>query len=148
MIGYKTFEIANLGECTQLFINVYSREPWNDHWESFDQAGQYLLEFINNPAFQGFVVFDDTRIIGVCLGHQRSWWQGKEYYINEFFIDHEMQGKGIGTGFMEFVKKSLVEQGVKMIILMTHQGFPAEMFYKKNHFLESKSMIFMVCNSL
>lgn len=146
MIQYRTFEITNLDECARLFINVYSREPWNDRWESLDQAKQYIFEFINNPVFRGFLVFDGIKMIGACLGHQRSWWQGKEYYINEFFIDPEMQGKGIGTGFMGFIKKSLVEQGVKMIVLMTHQGFPAEMFYKKNHFLESESMIFMVYN--
>ncbi len=148
MAEYKQFEMANLDECTDLFLKVYAREPWNDRWESFEQARQYLLEFINNSVFTGFVVLDNAKIIGVCLGHLRSWWQGKEYYINEFFIDSEMQGKGIGTGLMEYLKKRLVEQGVQMIVLMTHQGFPAELFYKKNQFHESKSNIFMVCNGL
>jgi aminoglycoside 6'-N-acetyltransferase I len=148
MTKYKRFEKSNLDECTHLFIKVYSRGPWNDHWESFEQAREYLLEFINNPVFTGFVAYDDVKIIGVCLGHQRSWWGGKEYYVNEFFIDPEIQGKGIGTSFMEFIKKSLAEQGIKTLVLITGKGFPAEMFYKKNQFRESESIIFMVCNGL
>lgn len=89
-------------------LKVYSREPWNDKWESFEQAREYILEFINNPVFTGFLACEDSKIIGVCLGHMRSWWGGKEYYMNEFFIDNEMQGKGIGTNFLEFIKKNLV----------------------------------------
>ena len=148
MIEYRDFETENLDECTRLFLKVYSREPWNDRWESFDQAQKYLFEFINNPVFKGFIVLENGKIIGVCFGHQRSWWEGKEYYLNEFYIDHEMQGKGIGTHFMGFIKKSLAKQGVKMIVLMTGKGFPADMFYKKNQFRESESHIFMVCNPL
>lgn len=148
MAEYKQFEVANLDECTDLFLKVYAREPWNDRWESFQQARQYLLEFINNSAFTGFVVLDNTKIIGVCLGHLRSWWQGKEYYINEFFIDPEMQGKGIGTGFMTFIKENLKKQEIRTIVLITSKGYPAELFYKKNQFHESKSNIFMVCNRL
>jgi aminoglycoside 6'-N-acetyltransferase I len=148
MIEYSSFEIGNLDECTRLFLKVYSRRPWDDRWESFDQAQKYLLEFINNPVFKGFVVLENTKIIGVCLGYQRSWWAGKEYYLNEFYIDHEKQGKGIGTNFMKFIKKSIAKQGFKMIVLMTGKGFPAEMFYKKNQFRERESHIFMVCNRL
>lgn len=143
---YKEFEISNLDECTKLFLKVYSLEPWNDKWESIEQAREYLLEFINNPVFTGYIACEDSRIIGVCLGHKRSWWGGKEYYMNEFFIDNEMQRKGIGTAFLEFIKKDLKEQGIRIIVLITGKGFPAEMFYKKNKFNQSESCIFMVCN--
>ena len=82
------------------------------------------------------------------MGHKRSWWNGNEYYMNEFFIDNDMHGKGIGTNFLDFIKKNLIDQSIKGIVLITEKGFPAEMFYKKNKFRESESNIFMVCNRL
>lgn len=148
MLEFKKFENSYLDECTRLFLKVYSVEPWNDKWESFEQARDYLLEFINNPVFSGYIVSKDSKIIGVCLGHQRSWWSGKSYYMNEFFIDNDLQGQGIGTQFMDLIKKNLIEQGIKGIVLITEKGIPAEMFYKKNNFQVSQSNIFMVCNKL
>ena len=148
MLEFKKYENSFLDECTSLFLKVYSVEPWNDKWESFEQAQEYLLEFINNPVFFGYVVFKDKKIIGVCLGHKRSWWNGNSYYINEFYIDNDMQSQGIGTEFMNFIKKDLIEQGIKKIVLITEKDIPAEIFYKKNNFHVSQSSIFMVCNKL
>jgi predicted acetyltransferase len=148
MLEFKKFEISFLDECTNLFLKVYSAESWNDKWESFEQARDYLLEFINNPVFNGYIVRKDSKIIGVCLVHKRSWWSGNSYYMNEFFIDSDLQRQGIGTQFMNFIKRSLVEQGIKGIVLITEKGIPAEIFYKKNNFHESQSNIFMACNTL
>jgi aminoglycoside 6'-N-acetyltransferase I len=148
MLEFKKFENSYLDECTNLFLNVYSVEPWNDKWESFEQARDYLLEFISNPVFSGYIACNDSKIIGVCLGHKRSWWSGKSYYMNEFFVDNDLQGQGIGTQFMNYIKKNLIEQGIKGIVLITEKDIPAEMFYKKNNFQVSQSNIFMVCNRL
>lgn len=148
MLEFKKYENNFLDECTHLFLKVYSVDPWNDKWESFEQARDYLLEFINNPVFYGCVAIKASKIIGVCLGHKRSWWSGKSYYMNEFFIDNDLQNQGIGTEFMNYIKNNLIDQGIKGIVLITEKDIPAEMFYKKNNFHVSQSNIFMVCNRL
>ena len=79
MLEVREFRKEDIDECTDLFLRVFNREPWNDEWESFDSAKEYLAEFIQNPSFQGFIASENGGIIGVCFGHQRSYWQGKEF---------------------------------------------------------------------
>lgn len=143
MIEFKQFVSRNIDECTNLFLKVFSGEPWNDQWESFNQAREYLVEFLENPGFEGFIVSDNDRIVGACFGHKRSWWKGKEFYIDEIFIDNEMQGRGIGSGLLDFVKARLLKQEIQTLVLLTEKGLPAELFYKKNGFHSSETNIFM-----
>ncbi len=46
---------------------------------------------------------------------------------------------------MNYIKKDLVDQGIKGIVLITEKGIPAEMFYEKNNFHVSQSNVFMAC---
>ena len=140
------FHRSDIKECTQLMIDVYSKEPWLDKWPSFDKATKYLREYVDNPSFIGYVLRYNNNIVAVCFGHKKSWWQGDEYYIDEFFTHTSLQNKGIGTKLMSFVKESLKEENIKCITLLTEREIPAEQFYKKNNFKIKEDNIFMYCN--
>lgn len=142
MISFRLFEAGDLKECTALFIKVFNGEPWNDQWRS-NSAAQYLSEFTINPLFIGFVATNSHKIIGVCFGHTRSYWQGKEYEIDEMYIDGEMQGKGIGTRLIDFMKETLKGAGIINYVLMTGKDLPAESFYMKNGFYRNDSIVLM-----
>ncbi len=77
------------------------------------------------------------------LWPQESWWQGDEYYIDEFYIDYSLQNMGLGTKLMNFVKESLKEDKIECITLLTEHGTPAERFYEKNGFSKKDENIFM-----
>ncbi len=81
MIEIREFLKEDMNVCTNLFLKVFSGEPWNDKWESFDSAKKYLTEFIENPLFKGFIASENGRTIGVCFGHTRSYWQGKNFKL-------------------------------------------------------------------
>ena len=143
MIDFRYFENSDLDEITYLLIKVYGQEPWKDQWPSFEIARTYLKEFIDNPAFKGLVALNNNKIVGVCFGHRKTWWQGPEFYIDEYFIDSDNQRNGIGSQLIEYLKNDLLKEQINCMVLLTQKGYPSEQFYIKQGFKESPSTIFM-----
>jgi aminoglycoside 6'-N-acetyltransferase I len=142
MIEFRQFKVSDTKECVDLFIRVFNANPWNDRW-NMDSATEYLWEFIISPSFIGFIAVIIEKIVGVCFGHKRSYWQGKEFEIDEMYVDAEMQGKGIGTRLFEFMTENLKEQGIRNYVLMTGKDLPAESFYRKNGFYRNDYIVLL-----
>jgi aminoglycoside 6'-N-acetyltransferase I len=142
---FRRFTDHDIDECTTLFLNVFSKAPWNDQWSSFDHAKTYLMEITESPSFLGFVAVKEERIVAACLGRRKTWWSGPEYYIDEFFIDTALQGKGLGTILLNQIKTAVLADGMRAIILLTDRELPAARFYEKNGFSSSPNMTFMFC---
>lgn len=140
----RKFTIEDVDKCVELFKDVFSDYPWYDNWVSVGQAKIYLMELIGNPVFEGFVAYEGSNIAAVCFGHKRSWWMGKEFFIDEFYVANEKQGNGIGTKLMNYVKASLIKKNYTRLVLLTNKGIPAEEFYAKNGFYTSKNRIGMI----
>lgn len=139
----KRFIWEDLDIIVDLFVKVFSADPWYDNW-NLDLARNYLSEIIENPVFDGFVAFEGSDIVAVCMGHKRSWWMGKEFFIDEFFVKEEMQGMGIGTKTLKNIADKLTLEGYTRITLLTNKEIPAEIFYFKNGFytnLKRKVMV-------
>lgn len=129
--------------CARLFYKVFTKGPWFDNWQSTMEAEKYLTELMNNPVFIGIIIEKDNKIVGASFGHTRSWYEGEEYCIDEFYIDNEIQGIGLGSKFMEEIKKNMILRDIHCIFLLTERGIPAETFYKKNSFKSKDSSLFM-----
>jgi aminoglycoside 6'-N-acetyltransferase I len=128
------FTFKDMDACVELYKDVFSSDPWNDIWISSKQVKYYLNELINNPVFKGFVAYQNSKLIAVCFGHKRSWWTGKEFFIDEFYVSNDLQGTGIGSCLLEFVEYSPVIGDCFRLILLTNKNFPAEEFYLKKGF--------------
>lgn len=142
-ITIRDMKIDDIKECSKLFFKVFTKAPWFDKWESLNTAEKYLSEFIYNPLFLGYVIEKDKQIVGASLGHTRSWYDGKEYCIDEFFIDDEIHGLGLGTKLMDGIKERISLNNINCIFLLTERGIPAEEFYKKNGFKIKENSLFM-----
>jgi GNAT superfamily N-acetyltransferase len=142
----KRFTLNDLDGCVELYKDVFSAEPWYDGWLSIEQVRKYVNELIANPVFEGFVAYDNSDIIAVCLGHKRSWWNGKEFFIDELFVTKKMQGKGIGTQLLNYVESNPLIGDCVRLILLTNNDLPAEKFYLKRGFKIKKNRIIMVKN--
>ncbi len=138
------FDLEDLDKCVELFRKVFRADPWYDDWISFDQARDYLSELIENPVFEGFVACEDSDIIAVCFGHKRSWWMGKEFFVDEFYVENERQGNGIGTKLLDYVAESLAGEVYTRLTLLTNKEIPAESFYLKNGFYNNPKRTVMV----
>lgn len=75
---------------------------------------------------------------------KKPWIKGFEYYIDEFCISCEMQGRGIGSWFIKTIEKDIKEQGINAMILNTEKDYPSQKFYKKNGFKTLNDLIVLV----
>jgi aminoglycoside 6'-N-acetyltransferase I len=140
---FREFKMTDMDRCVQVFMEVFSREPWGDQWPTPQRARDYLLDLANAPGFRGFVAHEGSAILGMCFGHKVRWWAGDEYFVDEFCIDSDMQQRGLGTQLMTHSKKALMREGVQFMFLLTDRQTPAESFYVRQGFQTSAKTVFM-----
>lgn len=121
---------------TALFVDVFTNEPWNDDWSDTEQLDAYIADLTGQSYSLTLGYFDGERIVGLSMGYIKHWYSGTEYIINEFCVDRQLQGKGIGSSFMKAVEAYLSENGIRQIFLLTDKNVPAYSFYQHNGFTE------------
>lgn len=136
MILIKKLSVDFIEEIKTLFAEIFTNEPWNDDWSDENQLHNYILDLTGNRNSLAIGLFEDDEFIGMALGSIKHWYTGTEYYIDEFCIKSQKQGKGIGTNFLAMVEKFVEEKGISHIFLQTERTVPAFEFYKKNGFTE------------
>lgn len=52
---------------------------------------------------------------------KKPWIEGFEYYIDEFCVGYEMQGRAIGSWFIKAIEEDIKEQGMNAMILNTEK---------------------------
>ncbi|HHN81744.1 MAG TPA: N-acetyltransferase [Methanomicrobia archaeon] len=144
-MDYRRYHDDDLASVVDTFLAAFSGEPWNDRWPSREHLRTYLLEIVSMPTFRWYVVGDGNAVIGASLGHLRSWWEGTECLIDEFFVSPRFQGGGIGSALLDHVKRELKKEGVSALVLLTKRDCPAEQFYLRHGFEDDESLVFMSC---
>lgn len=138
MLAMKELGIGQIEEIKALFVEIFTNEPWNDDWSNSEQLHQYLMDLIGNRNSLTLGLFENDMLIGLSIGSIIHWCIGTEYYIFEFCIKTEKQGKGIGTEFLKRVEEYVKNKQVTHIFLQTERTVPAYSFYQKNGFVELK----------
>ena len=141
MYNFKRIGINEIEIIKELFAGVFTIEPWNDDWSNEEQLNLYLSDLIGQGNSLTFGLFEDGKLIGVSMGHIRHWYSGTEYYIDEFCIQTDKQGNGIGTLFLKEIEKGIKKIGLVQIFLQTESNVPAYGFYQKNGFCELKKHV-------
>lgn len=146
MITMKELSIEQIEEIKLLFYKIFSDKPWNDDWSDPVQLHQYIDDLIGNKNSLSLGLFENNRLIGLSLGYVMHWCSGNEYYIFEFGIETERQGKGLGADFLSRIEKYAENKNITHIFLQTERTVPAYHFYKKNGFSELKDHISLFKN--
>lgn len=128
--------IANLNEIKELFRSVFTAPPWNEDWSDERQLDEYLRDLIEVRGSLIFGLFEDENLIGMSVGKIKHWFGGTEYFIEEFCIRGDHQGRGCGSAFMDMIAGRIKELGLNTIFLMTERSQPAYDFYRKIGFNE------------
>lgn len=142
-MSFMKFSHEDLDESAKLYKEVFSEHPWNDEWLRLSKVKEYLKELIRNPVFSGYVVYQESELVAVCLGHSRSWWSGNEFFIDEFFVSSKYQGQGIGSLLMDYIENHPELKDIDSFQLLTNKTVPAKDFYKKNGFKTRENRITM-----
>ena len=132
-----------IDDCVDLFINTFTKEPWNDVYESREQVSDFFMNHFNNNYFVGYAAVVEDKITALSIGMKKPWINGMEYYIDEFCVSYEMQGTGTGSWFIQEIEKDITRRGMNAIILNTETGYPAQKFYEKNGFKVIEGLIIL-----
>ena len=124
-----------------LFVSVFTNEPWNDDWSDKTQLELYITDLTGQSYSLTYGLYDNDELIGISMGYIKHWYSGTEYIINELCIRTDRQGKGAGSFFLSEIEKAIKEIGLKQIFLLTDSNVPAYEFYKKNGYVELESNV-------
>ncbi|HEM3165039.1 TPA: GNAT family N-acetyltransferase [Streptococcus suis 92-1191] len=128
----------------ELFLSVFSQEPWNDDWSDEEQLDRYIGDLLAHPRALCFGLFDQDKLIALSLGYIRYWYEGTEYRIEEFCISRDYQGQGLGASFLADIEKQLADRKIVHIFLQTERNLPAYFFYQKYGFRALEEDVTMV----
>ncbi|MCR5600872.1 MAG: GNAT family N-acetyltransferase [Ruminococcus sp.] len=128
----------------ELFISVFTSEPWFDDWSDPVQLNSYILDLIGNNNSLSLGLYEHNVLVGLALGYIMHWFAGTEYYIHEFCVKTEKQGKGLGSEFMRLIDEYVRGLDVDHIFLQTDRSLPAFDFYVKNGFRELEGHVSLV----
>lgn len=56
MVHIEKMMSEHIEECVDLFIDVFTREPWNDVYDSREQVVQFFENHIANNYFVGYIM--------------------------------------------------------------------------------------------
>lgn len=143
MVHIEKMMSEHIEECVDLFIDVFTREPWNDVYDSREQVVQFFENHIANNYFVGYIMKNADEVIAMSLGSKKPWIKGMEYYIDQFCVKADYQRHGIDGRFLELIEKNIHANGMNAIILNTEKGFPSEKFYLKNGFCSFEELVIL-----
>lgn len=137
----KTLTTAQAPEIRRLILEIFSGEPWNDVW-SDEQLRRYVRELLTGSGALAWGLYEAGRLIGISLGRVKHWCAGTEYWIEEFGIQPQRQGRGLGSQFLAQVEELVREQGISEIVLLTQRTVPAYRFYQRHGFAQQPEQVF------
>lgn len=132
----RILNISNIDEIKEFFFHIFTKEPWNDDWSNTAQLHAYITDLIGNRNSLTLGLFEDGNMVGLSMGYIKHWYSGSEYYIDEFCIKTEEQGRGLGTQLLSAIEEFLKQKDIYYIFLQTERNVPAYSFYQKNGFYE------------
>ncbi|MGV3706596.1 MAG: GNAT family N-acetyltransferase [Arcticibacter sp.] len=126
---------AHRDDCPQLLemvkgLALYEKAPEEVTVtiEEFTDAG-----FGNAPVWTAFVAEVEGKVEGFALYYIRfSTWKGCRMYLEDFYVNEDLRGKGVGTMLFERILQEAKEKkfnGVSWQVLDWNE--PAINFYKK-----------------
>jgi len=132
--------VKDIDECSALYSQVFSSEPWNEPWTKPISLKRLTHIFESNGSLG--VLAEDNGIKGFILGNSEPFHFGEMFYLREMCVDNNSQGQGIGTKIISELYKELESIETKGLYLVTEHDIPAVQFYEKNGITESNGMRF------
>lgn len=141
MVKIAAIDSDFLDDYTELYINVFRAQPWNESW-SYDSGYQRLLDLIHTPNFLGFALWNHNELIGFIAGYSKTNYRGKTFYLAEFCVTTQTQGKGYGSQLLNYLERELMEKGIISLFLITEKiGTISDFYRKKGYTMNENRMV-------
>jgi len=141
-MNIRKMEQMDIASCADILCSVYNNELWQCRWNR-EVATEYLTDFYDMKKIVGYVMEENGEVCGAIFAHEKVWWNNSEVFVEEMFIQPQLQRKGYGTMLLEKVGEYVKEKGFAGITLSTNKYAPAPKFYRKNGFADSEHVLFM-----
>jgi diamine N-acetyltransferase len=113
-------------------------DPWSVPFEE-DRVREAVRNLLANPSFgQAWFVHEGQRIIGyIVMAFDYSLeYGGRNAWVDEFYIEKNSRGKGIGAEVLDFFEKAAGAAGASAIHLEVNQGNKAIDLYRRRGFVD------------
>lgn len=123
-------------------VAALARRIWNQHYVSIIGQAQvdYMLGLFYSPAALAEQVYQKHhRFFMIRRGDENLGFvsvhceQGKDFFINKFYIDQELAGKGIGSEVFARLLGLLDPASIRLTV--NRQNYKSINFYFKNGFI-------------
>ncbi|MCL2574017.1 MAG: GNAT family N-acetyltransferase [Defluviitaleaceae bacterium] len=133
---------TDYGMCAKSLMETFKEEPWNEDW-THGQALERIEELMVSRMSLGYVAEYEGVVVGMCIGRIMTCVNFKELWVDEFSVNPSVQGLGVGSRLIQYVKLETEKEGIANMALTTQVGSPAVKFYEKNGFRVGDSVVFM-----
>lgn len=137
--SFRRLEQNDLSAIKELFVSVFSKEPWNDDWSDEHQLCSYLFDLTGQSNSLTFGLYEAEELVALSMGRVKHWYSGTEYCIDELCVKTERQGQGIGALFISEIENACKQLEFTHLFLLTENNVPAFHFYQKQNFSQLKS---------
>ncbi|WP_336167721.1 GNAT family N-acetyltransferase [Acinetobacter sp. 161(2023)] len=138
---FGVFTSADLEEGVGVYCSAFSSEPWNEQFDDLEPIRKYFESYFQYSCSFGFCAKWENQLIGVGMGHIHPTVQGFRYYLDDFFIHSQHQGKGVGSKLLNYIEVKCRENNIETIVLHTLRESISEDFYKKRGFKTRSKLI-------
>ncbi|MEU4155405.1 GNAT family N-acetyltransferase [Actinoplanes sp. NPDC026670] len=118
---------------TRLYIDTFTRPPWNETWHP-DDARQRLHDILTTPrTHHTHTALPDGTLTGFAIGHLERYAGGTDHFLlQEMCVHPDHQRQGLGTRLLT----DLATQTPTAThwYLLTGRDTPAATFYQANGF--------------
>ena len=71
MLELKRLSLEDKEAITDVFVGVFTKDPWNDDWSDKNQLDMYITDLIGQGYSLTYGLFDDDELIGISLGREK-----------------------------------------------------------------------------
>lgn len=129
---------SDLGGMAKLFVEEYSKPPYNDKWTKKEAINSTKLDIING---ESYVAEEGGKIIGFITVTKET--AEKIYlFIEDLVVKSDYQGKGIGKKLIEKLEEKYKRKNVVISLSVNKQSL-AYKLYKKLGYRENKINVIM-----
>lgn len=140
-ITLRAFTSVDFEEGIEVYCSAFSNEPWNEQFDDLEPIRKYFERYFQYSSSFGFCAKWGNQLIGVGMGHIHPTIQGLRYYLDDFFIHPQYQGKGVGSKLLKYIEGKCRENNIETIVLHTLRASISEDFYKKHGFKNRSKLI-------
>ena len=129
--------------CAPMFVKVFTSPPWEYHWVTEDKARRYIEDILITPGSLCFLYYEESKLLGFCLGAVSDYFLEAQYEIKEFGILPQSQRQGSGSRMLGRIEEYLAESKIYSIFLHTSKNAPAYGFYVKNNYMLVENSVYL-----